>query len=251
MPALLLYVLLLIHVFICCLFSLFLLSRFCHKCFPLLSFVYLSSSYFENKFIINLFVYFPFCWALFHFLFLRVRLFSSNFPFKKYSHVLLNILLFLFSFSNVFSSVAPFSCISFFETLPGLIIVFVSFFIFSFYILSLFSQNAMFFSKKKEFRLYCLFFFWKNMFLVRWSLKGEKSSSVFSLSSCFLFLKKNLKIKISYFFFTFFFEHFTFSKQVWKLHVLCYSVFFQFFLSSVFHVVSVSFILMSFTTWFF
>ena len=122
----------------------------------------------------------------------------------------------------------------FLKTLFGLIIV-VLFFVFSFYILSLFTRRHVFLNC---FRLHGLFK--KNVFLVCWSFKRN-------VPLCFLFLlvffllKKMQNDNLFYLFLNFFFELFTFSTQTLseKLHVLCFSVssYFQFFFHLFFHVV--------------
>ena len=76
----------------------------------------------------NCFVTFPFCCALVHiYLFFHVCLFLKICSLLLYySHVFLNIFLFLFSFSNVFPLLLPLNVFLFLKTLFCLIILFSS-----------------------------------------------------------------------------------------------------------------------------
>ena len=166
-----LYVLLLIHLFICCLFFSLRFLSFSNTCVSLflLSSVHNLSERQVYGTVANLkktlVCLFSFLLGIFSYLFVFACFFFffSKFLFSFYSHVFLNILLFKFAFLIVFSSVTPFFMYLFFlKTLFGLIIVFLFFFIFSFYILSLFTRRHVFLNcfrlhglqKKKMFFLF-------------------------------------------------------------------------------------------------
>ena len=242
MHALPLYVLLLMDLFICCLFlfsSCFLVSITCVSLFPVFSVHNLSAKTSwrnccksEKK---NLFVYFPFCF-FFSYLFCLCMFvcFFSKFLFFVLFSCVFEHSSFKFSFLNVFSSVTPFYVSHFLEDS-----VWFDHRI-SFFSSSPFTYSP-FFTRSHVFWIVSVrtvsFLFEKTVFLVCWSLKN--------VPLCFLFLlvffssQEKLENDDSfYFFLTFFFELSTFfnTNSVGKTSCFVFFGLFSFsvFLSSVF-----------------
>ena len=185
---------------------------------------------------------FPFCWALVSYLFVFACLsLFRNFAFLIYFHVFEHVSV-LFSFLNVFPSVAPFFMYLFFlfEDSVWFHHRFSHLFYFLLLHIFLFHTKPCFLNC---FRLYCLsFLFLKNLcFLFVGPFKSENCSFVFSLSCCFSDHKTCI-----FRCFTFFFERFHFflkKKSVGKTLCSCLSVSFQFF----FHLFFVSFFVWCFS----
>ena len=239
MHALPLYVLLLMDLFICCLFffsSFFLVSNTFN-----LSERQVDGTVANLKktcLSISLFVFFQI-----YFVFACLFVFFRNFFFSFYSHVFLNILLLSSRSWMFFPQSLPVMYLIFLKTLFGLIIVFL------FFSSSPFTYSP-FFTRSHVFWIVSVrtvfFFVWKNCFSCLLVLK--KCSFVFSLSSCFFFFSRKIG--------KWWFVLLLFNLLFWTLHFFQHKLCRKNFMFCVFRsllIFSFSFIcfFMSFFIWFF